>query len=86
MIRVVYEGGEISIWYDPMIDKLCTHAETREEGGSAMGSRARWLLYRRHPAQRAVSVRNHAEPALAVGQSVDRLIAEEFRAASRAMN
>ena len=26
----VYEGGEISIWYDPMIAKLVTHAETRE--------------------------------------------------------
>src|SRR5438477_8184170 len=26
----VYEGGEISIWYDPMIAKLGTHAKTRE--------------------------------------------------------
>ena len=26
----VYEGGEISIWYDPMIAKLVTHAKTRE--------------------------------------------------------
>jgi propionyl-CoA carboxylase alpha chain len=26
----VYEGGEISIWYDPMIAKLVTHAGTRE--------------------------------------------------------
>ena len=26
----VYEGGEISIWYDPMIAKLVTHATTRE--------------------------------------------------------
>src|SRR6202011_3896666 len=26
----VYEGGEISIWYDPMIAKLVTHAATRE--------------------------------------------------------
>src|SRR5712671_4595411 len=26
----VYEGGEISIWYDPMIAKLVTHAPTRE--------------------------------------------------------
>ena len=25
----VYEGGEISIWYDPMIAKLVTHAKTR---------------------------------------------------------
>jgi propionyl-CoA carboxylase alpha chain len=26
----VYEGGEISIWYDPMIAKLVTHAKTRQ--------------------------------------------------------
>jgi propionyl-CoA carboxylase alpha chain len=34
----VYEGGEISIWYDPMIAKLCTHAATRSEAVSAMSS------------------------------------------------
>jgi len=27
----VYEGGEISLYYDPMIAKLVTHAPTREE-------------------------------------------------------
>ncbi len=27
----VYEGGEISIYYDPMIAKLVTHADTREQ-------------------------------------------------------
>src|SRR5712692_6160198 len=27
----VYEGGEISIWYDPLIAKLITHAPTREQ-------------------------------------------------------
>ncbi|MEQ1753022.1 MAG: acetyl/propionyl/methylcrotonyl-CoA carboxylase subunit alpha [Micropepsaceae bacterium] len=27
----VYEGGEISIFYDPMIAKLCAHAATREQ-------------------------------------------------------
>jgi propionyl-CoA carboxylase alpha chain len=27
----VYEGGEISVYYDPMIAKLCTHAATRED-------------------------------------------------------
>lgn len=26
----VYEGGEISIYYDPLICKLCTHGETRD--------------------------------------------------------
>ncbi len=32
----VYEGGEISIYYDPMIAKLCTHAATREKAVEAM--------------------------------------------------
>ncbi len=32
----VYEGGEISLFYDPMIAKLCTHAATREEAIDAM--------------------------------------------------
>jgi propionyl-CoA carboxylase alpha chain len=33
----VYEGGEISVFYDPMIAKLCTHAPTRERAIEAMG-------------------------------------------------
>ncbi len=32
----VYEGGEISIYYDPMIAKLCTHGATREAAVDAM--------------------------------------------------
>jgi propionyl-CoA carboxylase alpha chain len=34
----VYEGGEISIWYDPMIAKLVTHAATREAAIDAQGA------------------------------------------------
>ncbi len=34
----VFEGGEISIWYDPMIAKLCTHAPTRDEAILAMAT------------------------------------------------
>lgn len=33
----VYEGGEISTFYDPMIAKLCTWAPNRAEAISAMG-------------------------------------------------
>jgi propionyl-CoA carboxylase alpha chain len=33
----VFEGGEISIYYDPMIAKLCTHAPTRAEAIAVMG-------------------------------------------------
>src|ERR1051326_4304296 len=32
----VYEGGEISVFYDPMIAKLCTHAGTRARAIDAM--------------------------------------------------
>ena len=32
----VYEGGEISIYYDPMIAKLCTHAPDRAQAITAM--------------------------------------------------
>src|SRR5207248_3032994 len=31
----VYEGGEISIWYDPLIAKLITHAPTRAQAVAA---------------------------------------------------
>jgi propionyl-CoA carboxylase alpha chain len=34
----VFEGGEISIWYDPMIAKLCTHAATRGDAIAAMAA------------------------------------------------
>ncbi|MGH6820469.1 MAG: acetyl-CoA carboxylase biotin carboxylase subunit, partial [Methylocella sp.] len=34
----VQEGGEISIWYDPMIAKLCTHAATRGDAIHAMAA------------------------------------------------
>jgi propionyl-CoA carboxylase alpha chain len=34
----VYEGGEISIYYDPMIAKLCTHAPTRLAAIDAMAA------------------------------------------------
>ncbi|HEX3674846.1 MAG TPA: acetyl/propionyl/methylcrotonyl-CoA carboxylase subunit alpha [Rhizomicrobium sp.] len=34
----VYEGGEISIYYDPMIAKLCTHAPSRAAAIDAMGA------------------------------------------------
>ena len=40
----VYEGGEISIYYDPMIAKLCTHAGDRKTAITAM-SRALDAFY-----------------------------------------
>jgi propionyl-CoA carboxylase alpha subunit len=34
----VSEGGEISVYYDPMVSKLSTHAETRDQAVSAMAA------------------------------------------------
>lgn len=34
----VYEGGEVSMFYDPMIAKVCTHAPTRDQAIAAMQS------------------------------------------------
>jgi propionyl-CoA carboxylase alpha chain len=35
----VYEGGEVSVWYDSLIAKLCTHSATRDQAidGIAQG-------------------------------------------------
>jgi len=32
----IYEGGEVSMFYDPMIAKYCTHAPTREAAANMM--------------------------------------------------
>ncbi len=32
----IYEGGEVSMFYDPMIAKYCTHAPTREAAATMM--------------------------------------------------
>ena len=32
----IYEGGEVSMFYDPMIAKYCTHAPTREAAANLM--------------------------------------------------
>ena len=52
----VYEGGEISIYYDPMIAKLVTHAADAARGDRGAGQRARRVLCRGHPPQHPVPV------------------------------
>lgn len=32
----IYEGGEVSMFYDPMVAKICTHAATRDQAIDAM--------------------------------------------------
>src|SRR5215211_6444629 len=58
----VYEGGEISIYYDPMIAKLVTHAPTREQAIEAQASalavgQALHRLHRRGVSSRVQSAR-----------------------------
>ncbi len=61
----VEEGGEISMFYDPMIAKLVTHGPTRDAAIDAQADGPRCLLHRRHPAQHPVPDRPHAASALA---------------------
>ena len=69
----VYEGGEISIYYDPMIAKLVTHARRPSRRDRGAGEGARRLRHRRHPPQHPLSLRADAAPALARRRIVDRL-------------
>ena len=69
----VQEGGEISIFYDPM-DRQARHACSVARGrdrGAVAGSRC--VLYRRHPPQRAVPLGGDAASALEGRAAVDRL-------------
>ncbi|MBY0354379.1 MAG: acetyl/propionyl/methylcrotonyl-CoA carboxylase subunit alpha [Rickettsiales bacterium] len=34
----IYEGGEVSMFYDPMVSKVCTHAPTRNQAIESMKS------------------------------------------------
>ena len=69
----VYEGGEISIYYDPMIAKLVTHAANPRGGDRRAGPCARCLRYRGHPPQHPVPVGADGASAVARGAAVDRL-------------
>ena len=69
----VYEGGEISIYYDPMIAKLVTHAPTRAEAIDAQANALDRFRHRRHSAQHPVSVGADAAPAMARGETLDGL-------------
>ena len=76
----VYEGGEISIYYDPMIAKLVTHAPNARAGDRRAGRRARCLCHRRHPPQYSVSLGADGAPRWRAGKLSTGFIAEEFPA------
>jgi len=74
----VFEGGEISIYYDPMIAKLVTHAPTREEAISAQ-ARALDAFYIdgiRHNIPFLAALMQH--PRWQAGKLSTGFIAEEF--------
>jgi len=74
----VYEGGEISIYYDPMIAKLVTHAPTRDEAIAAQ-ARALDAFYVdgiRHNIPFLAAVMQH--PRWRAGKLSTGFIAEEF--------
>src|SRR6516165_2505594 len=74
----VYEGGEISIYYDPMIAKLVTHAPTRDEAISAQ-ARALDAFYIdgiRHNIAFLAALMQH--PRWLAGRLSTGFIAEEF--------
>src|SRR5882724_9734372 len=75
----VYEGGEISIWYDPMIAKLVTHAATREAAidAQAMALDAFAIEGIRHNIPFLTALMAH--PRWRAGKLSTGFIAEEYR-------
>ena len=69
----VYEGGEISLYYDPMIAKLVTHAGTRAAAIEAQAQALELVLHRWQPPQHSVSFGRDAASALARRRTLDRL-------------
>ena len=75
----VYEGGEISMFYDPMIAKLCTHGKTRNEAIDRM-RRALDEFYVRgvsHNVPFLAALMAH--PRFVAGNLTTNFIAEEFK-------
>ncbi|KAF0104339.1 MAG: propionyl-CoA carboxylase alpha chain [Rhodospirillaceae bacterium] len=75
----VFEGGEISMFYDPMIAKLCTHGHTRDEAIDRM-RRALDEFYVRgvsHNVPFLAALMAH--PRFRAGKLTTNFIAEEFK-------
>jgi propionyl-CoA carboxylase alpha chain len=75
----VFEGGEISIHYDPMIAKLCTHAATREAAIDLMADSLDQFyidgIQHNVPFLQAVMI----HPRFRAGKITTNFIAEEFK-------
>jgi propionyl-CoA carboxylase alpha chain len=75
----VFEGGEISIHYDPMIAKLCTHAPTREAAIDHMADALDQFYIEgiQHNVAFLSAVMGH--PRFRTGRLSTNFIAEEFK-------
>ncbi len=75
----VFEGGEISMFYDPMIAKLCTHGKTRADAIKRM-RRALDEFYVRGVSHNVPFLSAlMAHPRFAAGKLTTNFIAEEFK-------
>ncbi len=69
----VVEGSEISLFYDPMIAKLCVHAPGRSAAIDAMADALELFRDRRHSSQHPLPLRSDGASALARRAAFDRL-------------
>ena len=74
----VFEGGEISMYYDPMIAKLCTWGSTRDAAIGGMRRGAGPVLHPRRQPQHPVPGLADGEPALRRRRLTTNFIAEEY--------
>ncbi len=75
----VYEGGEISMFYDPMIAKLCTHGNTRDEAIDRMRRALDEFFVRGVSHNVPFLAALMAHPRFRAGKLTTNFIAEEFK-------
>lgn len=74
----VYEGGEISMYYDSMIAKLITHGATRDEAIARMRTALDAFVIRGVASNIAFQAALMRHPRFVAGRLSTRLIAEEY--------
>ena len=74
----VYEGGEVSMFYDPMIAKLVTHGDNREEAIARMRSALDRFIIRGVSNNIAFLSALMAHPRYVAGNISTNMIAEEY--------
>lgn len=74
----IYEGGEVSMFYDPMIAKICTYGKDRDEAVEAMKSALGSFILRgiSHNTSFLEAIFNH--PRFVAGDMSTNFIADEY--------